>query len=275
MPLMGLQYGPRALPWTEALQLAQEDANFAYPVPLVRAMMDQRSDEVPSASVIAGCLRQFTLKRRVPYYEKPASMLAPLMGTAFHAWMEKYTEVDAPELEDFTAGGGYTMTKGGPRHKELLLRATLDLGLEGYHAVPVLGRCDYLHEGEVLADWKKKGYIPVGFKPPREHQTQLNIYNWLASKEAYQPAKRWELRYVSEAWAVRFTRPMKPLEAVEDYIKERLTIWASAESSGRLPAPVPAFFEDGPKGKGAFPCSHCPVAEACREAFRAETEAPF
>jgi hypothetical protein len=274
MPLVGIQYGASQLRWTEAMQLAREDENFAYPPPLLAAMQDNREDSIPTASVIAGCLRQFALKRRVEYYERPNGLLPPIFGTAFHAEMEKYTEHDPREVEDYVAGGGVNYTKGGPRHKELLLRATVDLGLPGYAAVPVTGRCDYLHEGVLLRDWKSKKYIPKGFKPPRENQTQVNIYNWLASEDGYTPAKEWELVYVSQDWVQRFRRPMKDVALVGNYVVDRLRIWAAAEAVGGLPAPVPAFFAED-AGKVPFPCSHCPVREACLVAFREETEAPF
>src|SRR3954471_4681550 len=106
MPLVGIQYGASQLRWTEAMQLAREDENFAYPPPLLAAMQDNREDSIPTASVIAGCLRQFALKRRVEYYERPNGLLPPIFGTAFHAEMEKYTEHDPGQraFPDDTSG---------------------------------------------------------------------------------------------------------------------------------------------------------------------------
>lgn len=274
MPMVGLQYGPRQLGWTEATQLAREDASFAYPPPLVAAMRDNRDDAVPTASVIAGCLRQFALKRRVDYYEKPNSLLPPAFGTAFHALMEKYTEVDVEAVLPEATLGDVSFRNTGPRHKEVALRATVDLGIPGYEAVPVAGKCDYLHEGVLIRDWKSKKYIPRGFKPTRENKIQVNIYNWLAAEDGFVPAKEWELAYVSWEWTERFRGEMRPVGKVGEYVRDRLRVWAAAEAAGTLPAPVPAFFVE-PGEKLGFPCAYCPVREACLEAFRAETGAPF
>ena len=272
MPLVGLAWGAQRLSWSEA-KSESEAGRFPYPVPLLRAMEDQRNDEVPSASVIAGCLRQFALKRREEYYERPQDLLPSVFGTAFHLLMEKYTEHDPREVEDYVAGGMTTYTKGGPRHKELFLRATVDLQLPGYNAVGVLGRLDYLHEGMVLRDWKSKKFLAQGFVPPPGHFTQGNIYNWLASENGLLPAPVIEIAYVSQSWVQTAREDAKPLADVHRYVRARLRVWAKAELAGRLPDPINAFYETDAKGRPAAPCAYCPVREACMAAVRAgETE---
>lgn len=275
MPLVGIAWGARRLSWQQA-KSESEAGQLPFPVPLLNAMQDTRNDETPSASVIAGCLRQFELKKRTEYYERPQDLLAPLFGTAFHSHMEKYTEVDAPELEDYTPGGGYTMTKGGPRHKELLLSATLDLGIPGYEATKVMGRCDYLHEGHLIRDWKTKRYIAQGHVAPPEARVQVNIYNWLASESGYKPATHGELAYVSNAWSQPERFELRPVALTRKYVLGRLKHWASYVKQGQLPPPHPAFFMAADaKGRMPAPCGFCPVREACLEAYRQEEEAPF
>lgn len=257
MPLVGIAWGARRLTWKEA-EAEAEEGKLPYPVPLLRAMQDQRADVTPSASVIAGCLRQFQLKREQGYYERPQDLLSPLFGTAFHSLMEAYTET-------------------GPRqHKELLLQVAVDLGIPGYEVTTVSGRCDYLHEGVLIRDWKTKRFIPQGHVAPPEARVQVNIYNWLASECGYEPAPMGELAYVSNAWVQPERFPLRPVALTKKYVLGRLKHWASYVKQGQLPPPHPAFFQAADaKGRMPYPCGFCPVREACLEAYRQEEEAPF
>lgn len=262
MPLAGLSFGARALTWPQA-KSESEAGSFPFPVPLIRAMEDRRADTVPTASVLAGCLRQFQLKRRVDYYEKPADLMPSVFGTAFHEHMEKYTEVGDP--------------LSGPRWRELHLAAKVDLGLPGYEAVEVHGTCDYLHEGVLVRDWKSKVYVPQAFEPPIAHTRQVNVYNWLGAENGYTPAPTWELVYVSQSWLSRFTGPTARLEKVGTWVRERLHEWALYESQGELVPPLEELFADpDPRTKRLpAPCGYCPVRDACLATWREGEEAPF
>lgn len=277
MPLVGLAWGAREMNWQQA-KSESEAGSFPYPVPLIRAMEDQRNDSVPSASVIAGCLRAFALKQRVDYYEKPQGLLPSIFGTAFHMMMDKYTEDDPPRMEviDQLPGGRVDIQeiRSGPRHKELFLKTTVDLQLSGYNAVEVSGRCDFLHEGVLVRDWKSKVYLAQSFAAPDDHFLQGNIYNWLAYENGLRPAPEIEIAYVSQSFGSRERRPALPLDDMFRYVRARLRIWAKAEIAGGLPYPIDAFFHPTAKGPAA-PCSFCPVREACMAAFRQETESPF
>ena len=259
MPLVGIAWGARRLSWQQA-KSESEAGTLPFPVPLLSAMQDTRNDETPSASVIAGCLRQFELKKRTEYYERPQDLLAPLFGTAFHSHMQLYTDADPDK-------GQYT---------ELLLSATLDLGVPGYEATKVMGRCDYLHEGHLIRDWKTKRYIAQGHVAPPEARVQVNIYNWLASESGYKPATHGELAYVSNAWSQPERFELRPVAITRKYVLGRLKHWASYVKEGQLPPPHPAFFMAADaKGRMPAPCGFCPVREACLEAYRQEEEAPF
>jgi hypothetical protein len=278
MPLVGLSFGARALTWPQAKQ-ESEAGSFPFPVPLIRAMEDRRADAVPTASVLAGCLRQFQLKRRVDYYEKPADLLPSIFGTAFHEYMQLYTETDPGQqyFADGVDGPAQEYAKPGPRHSELALLARVDLGLPGYEAVEVRGRCDYLHEGVLVRDWKSKVYVPQAFEPPIAHTRQVNVYNWLGAESGFQPAPMWELVYVSQSWLSRFTGPTARLEKVGTWVKERLHEWALYESQGELVPPLEELFADpDPRTKRLpAPCGYCPVRNACLAAWREGEEAPF
>lgn len=277
MPLVGIQFGAQRLSWQQA-KSEYAAGSLPFPTPLISAMQDNRNDAVPTASVIAGCLRQFQLKRTTDYYEKPGDLLPSIFGTAFHALMEEYTEVDPEqrELIDIGRGGDdWKITPAGPRHAELRLRAMLDLGLPGYNAVAVEGMCDYLHEGVLIRDWKSKKFLSLTHTPPVENKTQVNIYNWLASESGYTPAPQGELVYVSQSWLSRHQFALRPVVNVRNWVRERLTIWADAELRGTLVAPLPQLFEADSKGKLPAPCGYCPVREACLAAWREGQQAPF
>lgn len=278
MPLVGIAYGAQRLTWPQAKQESQA-GTLPFPLPLLAAMEDQREDPVPTASVLAGCLRQFQLKRRTEYYEKPADMLPSIFGTAFHAMMEGYTTVDPGQayFPDDTSGPAQEYVKPGPRHRELRLVASVNLGLPGYEAVEVKGQCDFLHEGVLVRDWKSKRFLPLNFEPPIDNVRQVNVYNWLAAENGYQPAPEYELVYVSQSWLSRFTGKTARLAKVKDWVVERLHEWALYESQGELVPPLEALFaEPDPKTrKFPAPCGYCPVREACLAEWREGAEAPF
>lgn len=253
MPQVGFQYGQRQLTFREAEELAAQ-GEFSYPVPLIRAIAEQRESDVPSASVIAGCLRQFELKKRVDYFSRPTSSLPSLFGTAWHTLMEGYTEV------------------GNGAHKELRLSTAFEVDGKAY---AFSGQLDYLKEGEVLRDWKSKAYIPQGFTPPRSHKAQVNIYNVLAEANGYKPATRWELVYVSQSWLSTFSEPMASLAATREWIQKRLSTWARTSTGDNLPPPIPEVYEvDAKTQKSVAPCSYCEVREQCLAALKS-TAAPI
>lgn len=258
MPLKGFQYGEQRLTFEEAERKA-ETAEFPYPVPLIRAMRKEREDDVPTASVLAGCLRRFELKRHQDFYVKPFTMLPSLFGTGFHGLMDENTPT------------------GEGIHVEMKLLARMHLGLGGeFEDVPVGGRVDYFKEGALVRDWKTTGYIAKDFKPYPEAKAQVNVYNWLAAQAGYEPAPDWEIVYVSRSWVSRFSDSMQPLAVTEGWIRKRLLRWASAVSQGRLPEPVPEVLDaDAKTGKPVGQCGYCEVREHCLAALKLETARPF
>lgn len=271
MPLVGIQWGSRNLTWEEAERESNE-GRLPFPIPLLKAMVNERNDEAPSASTISRCLRQFELKKRVPYYEKPADMLPSVFGTAFHNWMEVFTEYDI-DVEDITPGNATRFTRG-PRHAELLLSTTVDTG---YSNVVFRGRVDYFHEGVLIRDWKTKKYLGRNHEPPLEDKRQVSIYNWLAQSNGYEPAPEGEIVYVSQSWLATHRFPLAVPSPAGEYVLGRLRAWQEGCANGGLPHPVDAFFADpDEKGKQPPPCGYCPVREACMAAWRQEEEeAPF
>lgn len=244
-----------------------------FPLPLLAAAEESRDDAVPTASVLAGCLRQFQLKRRVDYYESMTDLLPSIFGTAFHLLMERHTEYDQREIVDMLPGGRVEYDKGGPRHRELQLQARINLGLAGYEDVPVGGKCDYLHEGVLVRDWKSKRYLAQGHTPSRENKAQVNVYNWLAAQNGYTPAPRWELVYVSQSWVATFAGDTEALGFTEGWIRKRLLRWAEAEARGELVAPLPQLFADTDRyGRLPAPCGYCPVRATCLAALEGTNE---
>lgn len=246
MPVIGLQFGPEQLSWAQALERS-ELGEFPYPPPLIRAMMPTRDSQVPTASVLAGCMRRFELQRTVEYHVKPANQLAPLFGTAFHALMAQHRE-------------------GYPGHSELSLTASMD----GHW---LAGTVDFLLPGSLISDWKTKRHIPKGFSPPPEHRAQVNVYNWLAAENGYEPAREYELVYVDQGWLSRFIGPLKDLSITRDWISKRLRLWSEPVNRGELPAPLTTLFNPDPKQQG--PCRYCEVREQCVAALKETMPAPF
>lgn len=262
MPQLGIRYAGRDYTWDEARAAAEEDASFPYPPPLIEAMADRREDKQPSASSISDCLRRFELKRTLDYYGDPNKELPPIFGTAFHAEMDKYRQ-------KLLQPGDLSETR---------LYANLDVWVNDDplpRSIRFGGQFDFFRPGVLLSDWKSKSYIPVGFTVQENHVKQANIYNWLAYKNGYEPAAKWEIAYVSNAWAVRKQGVMQPLARVESFLRQRLTAWAQAAGSGTLPPPVSALFEADAKGKPPAPCSYCDVREQCRAALKESAPRPF
>jgi hypothetical protein len=238
---VGFRFGTETLSFAEA-EARSAEGSFPYPVPLIRALAEERGSTEPSASVLAGCLRRFALKLEVPYHIKPTAGLPALFGTAFHSLLEKHTEVGVGQGAELHLWSAVTTTKG-----PVILRGTLD----------------YLHEGHVLRDYKTKKFLPQGFTPPREHKAQVNVYNWLAWRNGYQPAPKYELVYISQDWLSRFTGDTSPLELTQRWIEQRLSAWTEAKAAGELPPPVPELFQVDGKGKMLAPCAYCEVREQC------------
>lgn len=261
MPQVGIKYAGKEYKWTEARLLAEEP-DFPFPPPLVEAMAEQRDDQVPSASSIIGCLRAFELKRTIDYYEEANSMLPALFGTAFHSFMDAQRQKHAKPSDLI--------------ERRLGALVTLEHEVDGSYQVYFSGKPDFLAPGRLVSDWKSKVYIPQGFVPPVGHVRQVNIYNWLAAENGYQPAPTWELTYVSQTWALRFTGTTATAGVVGNYLRKRLNHWADAHARRVLPPPVPQLFLTDAKGQLAAPCRYCPVREACLAALKeAETEKPF
>lgn len=256
MPQVGIKFGNRLLTWDEARAEAHNPA-FPYPPPLVEAMADQRDDPHPSASTVVGCLRRFEIQRTTEWYGEANGELPPIMGTAFHDYMDRFRE-------RIIQPGQLTETR---------LMTIVDTG---YGTIPFSGKFDFFDPGVLVSDWKKKSYISKDFEPPKEHVGQVNIYNWLAKMNGYKPAPTWELAYVSEHWAARFQRPTAEVDAIGEFVHKRLRRWHKHSTEGTLPPPVSQLFQPDAKGKLPAPCGYCPVREFCLAALREEAEGkPF
>lgn len=261
MPQIGIRIGATTYTWAEAA-VAADAGEIPYPPPLIAEMAQQRDSQVPTASVLSGCLRRFELQRTTEYYEAAHKMLSPIFGTAFHALM------DVRRREALQPG----------EHAEARMRADVYIPTSGTttRAVSLSGQVDFLREGELISDWKTKKYIPKGFQPPQEHKAQVNVYNWLAHQNGLVPATEGELVYVSQDWLERFTFPLREIGYVGKWIHDRLAAWAAPLEDGRLPEPVPQFYQqDQQTGKLEAPCVYCPVLEQCRAAYAQEQGVPF
>lgn len=256
MPLVGIQYGEQSLAFKDA-HIESRAGRLPFPEPLLAAMESSRSDDTPSASVLSGCMRQFRLKRSVPYYEKVTNNLSAIFGTAFHLLMEQHRK------ERLRPG----------EHSERKLGGVLNVdGVD----VTLSGTVDFLREGELISDWKSKRFIPVGWKPPKKHKAQVNVYNWLAAQNGYGTVPHWELVYVSQTWLARFTGDMRPLADTEGWMRKQLRPWLESERTGALPPPVPELFQPSDKdGSLPEPCGFCPVREACLAELKREATPPF
>jgi hypothetical protein len=248
MPALGFQFGTVNLTWAEA-EARSAEGSFPYPVPLIKAMAEDRGNTTPSASSIAGCLRRFALKRSVGYYVRPTGQLPSIFGTAFHTLMQQHTP---PSLGT---------------HIEQHLSYTLEVGGK---AVVMRGTMDYLEEGVLVRDYKTKAFIPQGFSPPWEHRVQVDVYNWLASRNGLRPAPRWELVYVSQSWLAKFVGATLPLVEVEGWVRKRLTAWLEYDAAGILPPTLPELDMVDAKDKPVAPCAYCEVREHCLAARRDE-----
>lgn len=255
MPQIGIRFSGQELTWDEARERAH-DPSFPYPPPLIEAMAAQRDDQWPSASVVVNCLRRFEIQRKLNYFGEATGELPPIMGTAFHDYMDRFRE-------KIIKPGQMTETR---------LSTLVDTG---YGKIDFSGKFDFFEPGVLISDWKKKSYIPQGFEPPKEHVGQVNIYNWLAKMNGLEPAPTWELAYVSERWAARFQRPTADVDEIGLFVTKRLRRWHRHAAEGSLPPPVSQLFQPDAKGNLPAPCSYCQVREVCLAKLREDTDAPF
>ncbi len=251
MPMVGFHIDGRDIPTEEALALAAE-GELPYPYPLLAALADQRNAEVPSASVIGGCLRRFELQRRYDYYVNVRDGMAALFGTAMHALMEKYTE---PGVE-----AEYRMA-------HVVEFPSLP---EPYNQIVFTGKSDYPHaRRKYIGDFKSKAYVKKDFYPPSQTIVQLNVYHWLWVMTGHEPLESWELNYLD--WSnepKQFRGEFRPVEAVGKWVVERLYEWASHAAAGTLPAPIPSFHNKLKADRGI--CNYCPVLQYCEARWKEE-----
>lgn len=249
----------------EAFALAESGLS---PVPntLLSAALPTRNEFYPSASVIGGCLRQFELKKEVPYFTPIGNALRMVQGTAAHAMWESQP-LPAGVLGD-----------------TVRLHGTLDLGIDTlpakYRYVELTGQPDYLDPhgvtykpniGSFIRDYKgKSGYVPVPgkFFPPLYNRVQANIYNWLWVQQGNKSLDFWELVYYPAGGDEprTFRGPLRSPHYTERWLQRALTQWAlrAARLDGEtgIVDPIPSFYirdEKGPKGL----CSVCEVRNVC------------
>lgn len=260
MPQLGFIIDKQAYSFDEALAYAAT-GTAPVPVEFLKALIgDQRDSDMPSPSVLGGCLRKFILERRTDYHAALSSGLPAFFGTAMHAYLER-----------FAAPGALT---------EQHLSATVPLGLpEPYAEVTLGGTADYIdpeYDGGagVLRDWKTKVYLPQkDFYASGQHLRQLNTYHWLWVQNGHRPLKYWELLYFSQTAEPRFFRgELSDPEKVGRWVAKKLREWAQHHRDGTLPPVVPEFDQRGARGALVAPCSYCPVRDACVLAYEVEAK---
>lgn len=263
MPQLGFLIDNQAYSFDEALAYAQT-GTAPVPVEFLKALIgDQRTSDIPSPSVLGGCLRKFMLERRTDYYTTLTDGLPALFGTAMHAYLERYA-----------AEGALV---------EQHLQAPLPLDLpEPYTQVLLRGTADYIdpaYDGGagVLRDYKTKVFLPA---PGKEfyltdgHRIQLNTYHWLWVQTGHSPLKYWEVLYTSQTAEPRYFRgELAPLDKVEKWLRRRFREWATHHRDGSLPPVVPEFHQRGSRGALVAPCSYCPVRDQCLLCYKQETNA--
>lgn len=125
----------------------QTDCGFSYP--LVNAILSSDEGRNPNeihVTDLTSCLRRAYYKKKDPQPDYLHNKLSMFIGTAVHAYIEKYNP-DYCEKE---------VDKGGLK-----------------------GRIDYLDENENIIDFKTTRYAQVSKLPYGEHHNQTNIYRSL------------------------------------------------------------------------------------------------
>lgn len=228
------------------------------PVPLLKALSDNRDDTTPSASVLGGCIRRFQLQRDYDYYDSLEGSMARGMGTAVHAWLAPYADEGTATEKRLRVT--FTFPDLEPPYNEVELYGTPDnVDEEGI---------TFVYDMTQIRDWKTKIYVKrVDFYPPKEHRTQVNIYHYLHVMNGGKPLDSWELVYMDNKSVPRtFRGPLRDVEKVGKWLHTTLHDWAATEAEGGIMPPVPAFYKQDKKGNPSeSPCKYCPVYTVCKQ----------
>jgi hypothetical protein len=192
----------------------------------------------------------------------------PLMGTAFHAWMQRYTNPARYLME------------------ERLVEEVPVSDADGVitHEVEISGQPDlYEFSTGTIYDYKTTSAYSYPKLPKPEHEAQLNVYAWLLRRYGY-PVQRagivaiftdWSKGRVKDGYPPRpflcFEVPIWPHTKAERFIMDRVRAHELAErvTDDQLPECSPEErWVNARTGVPTNCASYCPAREVCGQWLR-------
>lgn len=244
--------GKGELEHEECLQCALKGGNYCgFDYTHLRAMFDvqDRTDEIHATDLVSDCTRKVYLDKKNPSPEHVHMRLNLLLGISFHGLMEGDDE--------------HIQTEIRVQHKGLI--GTIDA---------------YYPKTGVVVDHKTTKRIYVDRLPYGKHAQQLQIYNYLLTKNGL-PVNQMYVNYIDKSgpsecssckrtvapnedgiltcpgcgkqnqrWhtgAVRFPIPPRPMKEIEPEIERRMGEIKSALSNGHIP-----------EASTGWECKYCP-----------------
>jgi hypothetical protein len=215
----------------------------------------ERKDAGLSATMLLDkCKRRVILQAEEEYWEDPEDMWPRVRGSAFHTFIENYSEGLEPFLQ------------------EVRLRKSIEVdGAE----IEITGKPDLiLLDRKLIIDFKsvrdvKSPYLKIlDGEAVESHIQQINIYRWLAwggwtisddSEQMFVEVDKGGIQYFDMMEQVKCSVPIWSIEETESFIREQVKPLAHYELTGELPP----IMMDTVWNRRHKMCSTCPVRKQC------------
>lgn len=250
MPHVGWEIEGRRYTLEEVVKLGKESPFLGpWPVAVLLHQVDEleaRGWRYVRASDLGRCLRQRSLRRDEPFFQRPDSVWMALLGRGLHRELSENLRAHfSPE--------------------EALVEVRLEHALSVLEETLVLsGQVDFYHRASgTLVDFKGTGSLYRKEDPSWNYLVQQNVYAQILRWHGEQPRRAvlWYVRFETQRGQVRSLIVEVPLweeETVLALLQELGGLLVLAHREGILPPP----FQEG--DEGYWQCQFCPVAQRCR-----------
>ena len=271
MAQKGFTINGRKVDYDQAVGLARE-GQLSYPPALLRAMFSNRTNTIPSPSVLSGgCLRSFYLKLDTDEYPTPESLLMAMVGTGIHFLLEHHTEKEdgTPELKMSVQ---FHFPELNPPWDKPTLSGTSDL-------IQIAG--------ETVVDYKTKAGKKLVAEGDNildpKHITQVEYYAAMLWKSEGIELKYYDICYIARdidydydkqrmkdpylVAAARFVGDLRPLPVIWDELTAKIRGYCESLSAGETPKVHSDYLVSKLKGRAEGNCFLCGVKDKCKKLY--------
>lgn len=152
----------------EMIAYAKEHPEFPFSPSILLLIAESMTERngIHVTDLVSPCFRKSWLEKHVEYAVEPQEMMAMVMGTIVHSFLER-----------------------GDGLKELDIQVSVG-------EATILGRIDYFDpERGILEDYKTTRWIVPSKLPYGTHVEQVNVYAWMLKQNGYNPRRAF-VRYI-------------------------------------------------------------------------------